>query len=232
MGKSADHVTEEAFDTEAHLSRALEGDEDAVRSLMNHLYPLIMKMVATRTPRRVARDDLIQTIFIKVFARLPSYAGKVPLRHWVSRIAINTCVDQLRREASRPELRMADLTEEQSVMVRRLWASDAELHPDQDLAARELVDEMLARLKPADQLLARLIFLEGHSYEEARRLTGWNMPLIKVRLHRLRHKMRKILHQLMPENHHETARFKTIDTVPGGCPGPLGSDVRTCPVPD
>jgi len=62
------------------------------------LYPLVLKLVRAHLPRRAAEEDLVQTVFMKVFAKLDDYAGAVPLEHWVSRIAVNTCINQLRAE--------------------------------------------------------------------------------------------------------------------------------------
>ena len=43
-------------------------------------------------------EDLCQMIFIKVFQKLSQFSGKVPLEHWVSRIAVNTCLNQIESE--------------------------------------------------------------------------------------------------------------------------------------
>jgi RNA polymerase sigma-70 factor (ECF subfamily) len=55
---------------------------------------------------------LVQTVFMKVFANLDQYQGRVPVEHWVSRIAVNTCPNALKAEKARPELRWSDLSDE------------------------------------------------------------------------------------------------------------------------
>ena len=67
-------------------------------------------------------------IFIKVFQKLSQFSGKVPLEHWVSRIAINTCLTQIESERVRPELRHADLSEEEEAVVKNLAVSVEEIH--------------------------------------------------------------------------------------------------------
>jgi len=59
-------------------------------------------------------------IFIKVFQKLSQFSGKVPLEHWVSRVAVNTCLNQIESEKVRPELRNADLSEEERAVVENL----------------------------------------------------------------------------------------------------------------
>lgn len=167
--------------------------------LMQHLYPLVIKLVRSHLPRRTSEEDLAQTIFMKIFANLNQFSGTVPLEHWVSRIAINTCLNQLRVEKVRPELRWADLSEDEEAVIQSLSVSPEELQPGYAFASRELVEKLMAKLSPDDRLVIHLLHLEGRSIEEVRQVTGWNVPLIKVRAFRARHKLRKFLARLLKE---------------------------------
>src|SRR5471032_3205205 len=97
-------------DASALVEAALRHDDEAARELVRRLFPLVAKIVRAHRPRRTAEEDLCQMIFIKMFQNLPSFSGKVPLEHWVSRIAVNTCLNQIESERVRPELRHADLS--------------------------------------------------------------------------------------------------------------------------
>jgi RNA polymerase sigma factor (sigma-70 family) len=184
------------FDARALVQAALAHDDDAARELVRRLYPLVAKLVRTHRPRRTSEEDLCQMIFIKLFQKLSQFSGKVPLEHWVSRIAINTCLNQIAAEKVRPELRHADLSEEQQAVVENLAASDQELAPDKRLAARQLVEYLLAMLKPVERLVIDMIYLQGRSVEEIRKMTGWSASLIKVRAFRARQKMKQHFDQI------------------------------------
>ena len=172
------------------VDRARSGDDDAARELIRQLYPLVAKIVRGYRPRRTAEEDLAQMIFVKVFQNLAQYSGKVPISHWVSRIAVNTCRNQLMAEKARPELRHADLSEEQAAMLENL-ASDDALSPDRKLAARDLVEKLLAMLKPVERLVIDMLYLQERSVAEVQKLTGWTATAIKVRAFRARQKLRK-----------------------------------------
>ena len=174
----------------ALVDRALGGDDNAARELIRQLYPLVAKIVRGYRPRRTAEEDLAQMIFVKVFQNLAQYSGKVPISHWVSRIAVNTCRNQLMAEKARPELRHADLSEEQAAMLENL-ASDDALSPDRKLAARDLVEKLLAMLKPVERLVIDMLYLQERSVAEVQKLTGWTAATIKVRAFRARQKLRK-----------------------------------------
>ena len=144
-------------------------------------------------------EDLAQTVFMKVFANLDQYSGRAPFEHWVSRMAVNTCIKALRAEKVRPELRWGDLSEDETEALDWLATSDQELGPDRSLASRDLVERLLGGLNPKDRLVITLMHLEGRTIGEVNELTGWNRAVIKVRAFRARAKLRKSLDQLMRE---------------------------------
>src|ERR1700730_797544 len=174
----------------ALVHAALAHDDDAARELVRDLYPLVAKVVRSHRPRRTSEEDLCPMIFIKVFQKLSQFSGKVPLEHWVSRIAVNTCLNQIAFEKVRPEIRHADLSEEEVAVVENLASSSAELGPDQQFASRQLVEHLLTTLKPAERLVIDLMYLQARSVEDIRKVTGWSAALVKVRAFRARRKMR------------------------------------------
>jgi len=180
-------------DASALVQAALQHDDEAARALVQQLYPTVVKIVRAHRPRRTAEEDLCQMIFIRVFQKLSQFSGKVPLEHWVSRIAVNTCLNQIEAERVRPELRHADLSAEEEAVIENLATSTEELAPDQRLASRQLVDHLLAALKPVERLAIDLLYLQGRSVEEIRKITGWSAALVKVRAFRARQKMKQLL---------------------------------------
>jgi RNA polymerase sigma-70 factor, ECF subfamily len=187
------------LDAAALVAAARQHDESAAREIVRQLYPLVVKLVRAHRPRRTAEEDLCQMIFIKVFQKLDQFSGKVPLEHWVSRIAINTCINQIQAERVRPEIRRADLSEEEAAVVENLAVNAEELRPDRRLAARDLVERLLVALKPAERLVIDLLYLQERSVAEIQALTGWGASLVKVRAFRARQKMRRLLDQFTAE---------------------------------
>ena len=173
------------------VARTLGQDEEAARELVRTLYPLVARLVRAHRPARSAEEDLCQMIFIKVMQKLSQFSGKVPLEHWVSRIAINTCINQIKAEKARPELREADLSEEQAVLVRNMAATEEELAPGRQIASRELVEQLMKALKPAERLVIDLLYLQQRSIAEIQKIAGWSGALVKVRAFRARQKMKK-----------------------------------------
>jgi len=183
----------------ACLARGRNGDEGAVLELFHYMYPHVVKLVRANLPPRESPEDLIQQVCIKVINNLHQFSEKVPFLHWVSRIAVNTCLNQIRHEKHRPEIRLGDLSEEEANLVEQLATSPAEIDSSEKVAAKELVDKLLSGLRPADRLLMKLMYLEGRKMEEISSLTGWNIALVKVRAYRARIQLRRRYTLLMKE---------------------------------
>lgn len=178
------------------LDRVRRRDQAAARELVEHLHPLVIRIVRARLPRRVAEEDLTQEIFLKMFTRLEQYQGNVPFSHWVSRIAVTTCIDHLRTQQRRPEFRWADLSENEADLLDAVLTNENDTQPDDALAATELVHKLLDQLKPDDRLVIQLLDLEQKTIAEISTLTGWNQSLVKVRAFRARRKLQKLFKEL------------------------------------
>ena len=187
---------DELFDLAGCLNRVRQRDQAAARELVDHLYPMVIRIVRARLPRRVPEEDLAQEIFLKMFSRLDQYQGAVPFSHWVSRIAVTTCIDPLRAQQRRPEFRMADLSENEANMLEAVLTNENAPAPDDALAAHELVHKLLDQLKPEDRLVIQQLDLEQKTIIEISELTGWNTSLVKVRAFRARRKLQKLFQEL------------------------------------
>jgi RNA polymerase sigma-70 factor (ECF subfamily) len=182
------------FNEQDSLRRIEQGDEIAARELLRHFHPFVLKIVRAHLPRRVSEEDLVQMIFIKIFHKLNQYTGRMPLGHWISRVAVNTCLNALKAEKIRPEWRLGDFSEEIATEIEKLAATevDTATHDDVKLA-KKLVTNLIAQLSPEDRLIITLLHLEEKSVEEIHALTGWSRSVIKVRAFRARAKMKKML---------------------------------------
>lgn len=184
-------MNELEFDAADCLARVRLRDQDAARQLVEHLSPLVNRIVRRKLPRGAAEEDLVQEIFSKVFENLDQYRGEVPLNHWVARIAVNHSLNALRSQRARPEWRMADLTEEQQLALQERSMALEPSRPGHALASREVVEKILQTLRPEDGLLIRMLDLEEFSVAEVGEATGWSAGYIRVRAFRARQKLNK-----------------------------------------
>ena len=134
-----------------------------------------------------------------MFARLDRYESRdgIPFEHWLARLTVNTCRDVLRAESRRP--RLTTLSPEAASWLTTLSDDRAPAHDDA-LAARDLIDALLARLSPDDRLVLTLLDLEQRPVAEIAALTGWSRTLVKVRAFRARLRLKSAARALSGES--------------------------------
>ena len=172
------------------------GDQDAATHLVNALYPQVVRIVQNHLPRNRDAEDLAQEVFIQFFRTLHRWEPSRPLENWVSRLAMNVCLNALRAQRRRPEWRWSDLSAGEQAVVESLLNQSVTTVPDEDAFGRELLSKLLDALAPQERMILTLLHLEENSVAQIAVLTGWNATLVKVRAFRARLKLRGILADL------------------------------------
>lgn len=180
--------------------RILEGDTAIGDEFVERMQPVVSRIVRGRVTERSDEQDLTQAVFLQVFANLESYSGSVPLEHWVSRVAVNVCLKQFRHESRRPELRRADLSDEQNELLDSLATSEGEITPDEQFAAKELAAVLLGQLTAKERLIMSLLYLDGLSLAEVATATGMSNLAIRLISFRSRTKMKSAFVKLQKSN--------------------------------
>ena len=187
--------------TDAELIAAVLGGDSA------SFEPLILKYQPRvfATARRYARresevEDIVQEVFIKAFQKLGGFRAEAPFEHWLMRLAVRTCYDFLRGHKRNRETAFSELTEPETDWLDRFVIQPDGAEEDAE-AARQLVDKILSRLSPAARMVITLQEIEGRPVKEIAAITGWSVPLVKVRAFRARAEMRKILKNISREKY-------------------------------
>jgi RNA polymerase sigma-70 factor (ECF subfamily) len=117
-------------------------------------------------------------------------------------LAVRTCYDFLREHQRNREQTLSEITEEESKWLERV-ATDADPVRDADsvAAARLVVHKLMETLSPESRLIIQLLEIEEKSLKEIAQLTGWSIPMIKVRAFRARAAMRKTLERMEKERY-------------------------------
>ncbi len=170
----------------------LHRDPHAGERLVESLYPQVARIVQNHLPRNTAVEDLAQEVFVQFFRTIDRIDRGRPLEKWVSRLALNVCLNALRSKRRRPEWRFSDLGPgEQALVETLLQGDDSGRETHENAHARELLSKLLERLAPQDRMLLSLLYLEEKTPAEVADLTGWDSTLIKVRAFRARAKLKK-----------------------------------------
>ncbi|MEI6503751.1 MAG: sigma-70 family RNA polymerase sigma factor [Armatimonadota bacterium] len=171
---------------------AQEGSADAFSALVDRYHSKVFGIVYRMCGPGEA-EDLTQDIFLRALTALRKFQfqGESSYRTWLYRIAVNACINELRRRKRRYQIEGPSLDElvetgnglmERSIPdFSRMPHEIAERHELQ-----QLVQAVIQTLSPHHRAVIALIDLEGVEYEEAARIIGCPLGTLKSRLARAR----------------------------------------------
>lgn len=192
-------VREELEDDEL-VEAVLNGNETAFESLFSRHSRRIFSIARHFFRQQDTVEDIVQETFTKAYISLSSYRRGASFAHWLARIAVNNCYDELRRRQKRGESLFTELSDDDGVWLENTLAPFSfQVHlKDQDHArAAELTDLLLEKLSPEDRLVLVLLHAEELSVREISLLTGWSEAKVKIRAFRARAVARKAIKRLL-----------------------------------
>lgn len=158
--------------------------------------------------RRILRSeeeakDAVQEAFISAFRAIQSFEGTSQLGTWLHRIAVNASLMRLRSKKRRPEESIEDLLpgfkEDGHAAIDPADWSPSALQMVESRETREFVRGCIDRLPEMYRTVLLLRDIEELDTAEAARVLGVSEGVIKVRLHRARHALRRLLAQRFGE---------------------------------
>lgn len=164
----------------------------------------VARIVAGHVPREMV-DEVAHDVFVRAYTSLPTYSFRTPFSHWLSTIAVRSCYDEWRAASARKEVPLSgpsDVPEEQQEWMEHVLAAQSRERFDalvRQQDASDLLQRALAQLSPENRMVLTLVHLEGHSVREAAELLGWTVVNVKVRAHRARQQLRKILDTVLKD---------------------------------
>ncbi|HKQ38057.1 MAG TPA: sigma-70 family RNA polymerase sigma factor [Verrucomicrobiae bacterium] len=182
------------------IAAVLKGDPACFEPLVRKYSPRLFATARRYARRESEVEDIVQEVWGKAYAHLSSFRGDAPFEHWLMRLAVRTCYDFLRKHQRSRETTFTELTEpETDWLERHVEGSGSD--PEQVSAAKQLVERLLAQLSPQARLVITLLELEERTVKDIARLTGWSVPLVKVRAFRARAEMKKALARIAKDKY-------------------------------
>jgi len=180
-------------DTELVL-RALAGREDGFEELVRRYQRPIVAYVYRMVGDYDFALDLTQEVFIKVYNSLSRYRPEYKFSTWIYRIAHNSAIDHLRRDASG---RTEDLEVEGEggrTFEKPLASKSPTPEQESERSERRAeIEEVVGELQPAYRELIVLRHSHDLSYDEIAEVTGLPLGTVKNRIFRAREAMRELL---------------------------------------
>lgn len=182
------------------IAEVLRGKSESFEPLVQKYSPRVFATARRYARRESEVEDIVQEVWTKAYQKLSSFRGDAPFEHWLMRLAVHTCYDFLRAHQRNRETTFSEISEPETDWLERFAAAPASVD-EHALAAKQLIERVLEQLSPAARMVITLLEIEEWSVKEISELTGWSVPLVKVRAFRARAEMRKILAKMGPEKY-------------------------------
>jgi len=182
------------------IAAVLKGETASFEPLVARYSPRVFATARRYARRESEVEDIVQEVWSKAYQKLASFRGEAPFEHWLMRLAVRTCYDFLRSHQRSRETTFSELSEPESDWLDR-YVNDPGSASEDAAAARELLERVLSQMSPAARLVITLLEIEERSVKDIAKLTGWSVPLVKVRAFRARAEMRKRLAKIAKEKY-------------------------------
>ncbi|MDL2214783.1 sigma-70 family RNA polymerase sigma factor [Dysgonomonas sp. OttesenSCG-928-M03] len=153
--------------------------ENSFISMIRIYEKIIYKVCSFYITDEYPMADLYQDVICNLWKGYPKFRGDSTESTWIYRIALNTCISNLRKEIKKP----------QKVAVSLLDGMFDETESiDDDI--KEMY-RLIYKLKTLEKAII-LLFLEGKSYQEMAEITGLTQANVGTRLKRIKLKLREM----------------------------------------
>jgi len=177
---------------ELSFQRARKGDHAAFASLVTAYEKLVYNIAYRFFCHTADAEDICQTVFLKVYQKLPAFEDYAGLKPWICAITSNACIDESRRRKGKPTESL--YLDDEGTAERPIPAPDKP--PEQALLEKEgmaAVEEAIRRLPEDFRVCVVLRDLQQLSYEEIAAALGIGLGTVKSRLARGRERVRMML---------------------------------------
>lgn len=167
------------------IRKGQAGDTGAMEQIYARFKRPLFNLAFRTTSDRLAAEDLLQDVFIKVFSHLREIDRPETFVAWMYRIGVNTCYSYLRSRRTR-EARSVSLSEVEGRKEEAVYDGHEEsVAGPLDEAVRMLPDKLRAVFMLHD--------VQGHTHEEIGRILGVTVGTSKSQLFKARMRIREVL---------------------------------------
>jgi RNA polymerase sigma-70 factor, ECF subfamily len=177
------------------LQSAAAGDREAFRLLVEKHHSLVAATVIGMLGHGPESEDIGQEAFLRMHAALKGFRGEASIGTYLTRIAMNLCLNEIRRRKRRARF---DFRFSKSEPPR---TSDGRTEIE-SMSFQDSIRRAILRLEPEQRSTVVLCWMDGHTARDAADILGIPIGTVLSRLHRARKNLRQWLAPEMEDKHH------------------------------
>lgn len=189
------------LDNDQHyINKVKEGDTNSFAILVDNYKDMVFSLALKIMRNREEAEEVSQDTFIKAFRSLHSFKGDSKFSTWLYKITYNNCMDRTKRISRSYNAQTID-----TVVENKIESSESILDSIERKERAKLIEQCLEELPQEERLILWMFYYQELSLKEIIDVTSYTQANLKVKLHRARKKLLKIVqYRLEPEmiNHY------------------------------
>ncbi|MFY0593373.1 RNA polymerase sigma factor [Roseivirga sp.] len=183
----------EQYAMELIIAKVKEGDMAAFNVLIDEHKAMAFTLALKLMKNREDAEEVAQDAFLKAYKNIQQFQGSSKFSTWLYTIVYNTALTKLRKK----KIVTTDIAYHNEEKLSSFSESDKEWHRLQKAERSGYIKQALDLLSSDDQIAITLFYLNENSLQEICEITNWELSNVKVRLHRARKRLLKVLEQLL-----------------------------------
>jgi RNA polymerase sigma-70 factor (ECF subfamily) len=184
----------DATEATADVVRALEGDDETFRVLVERHSRSAFRLAYRMTGNEQDAEDVVQESFLRAYRQLGTFEHRANFGTWLYRIVANCSVDLMRAKQARHDIARGDTLDEAVALPTPDVRNPERLAHSGDIQRR--VADALSDLSPLERAAFTLRHYEGRSIEEISKALGLRTSAAKHSVFRAVKKLRVALEPL------------------------------------
>jgi RNA polymerase sigma-70 factor, ECF subfamily len=184
----------------AQVTRALGGDQDAFRALVERHSRSLFRLAYRMTGNEHDAEEVVQEAFLRAYRRLDRFESRANFGTWLYRIGVNCSLDMMRKRKTESSQRVQTSGNDPDASDPLDNVVSTDPAPDRMMLSAEVkekVEEAMKELSPVERTAFVLRHFEGHSIEEIGKSLGLGVGATKNSVFRAVQKLRRQLEPLV-----------------------------------
>ena len=182
-----------------HVQKIIKGclanDRKIQKIIFEMTYGRMMGMIMRYASDQDSAQDILSDTWIKIFKKIGTYEDSGSFEGWISRIAINTAIDSLRRSKNTYVMDSDDMSYFDG-MITEDKEFEIESEEVEGLSTEELIKE-IQKLSPSYRAAFNLFVFEGMSHKDIALKLGINIGTSKSNLSKARSVLKERIEKLI-----------------------------------
>ena len=173
---------------QTYIDKVLKGDANAFSILIERYKNMVFTLALKMVKNREEAEEISQDTFIKAYKNLNKFKGESKFSTWLYKIGYRTCLDNLKKSKGKYNIDTID-----EITINKIKSTDGILESIERKERAEIINICMLSLPEDERAILWMFYFDELSLKEIIEVTDFSEANVKVKLHRARKSLLKIV---------------------------------------